>query len=576
MNIDHLKTEILREVHRSLKEIYKQEFEPLELGKPPENVDAEFSLGCFVLAKQLHRNPAEIAREVAQNLRLPLWVESVKGIGPYLNFKIHVDILHETVLTEALNKKDTFGYKNTDNPETILVEYSSPNTNKPLHLGHIRNNVLGMAVVNLLKSRGHNVIPASIMNDRGIHICKAMVGYLHFAEEKTPEELKMKGDHFVGWCYVQFEMASRENPALMEEARNMLRAWESENPEVVQLWKKMNEWVYRGFHETYGKLGSKFDLIQYESILYKLGKKIVNRGLESGVFYRKDDGSVWFDLSGNGLDEKAIIRSDGTSLYVTQDLGVALERFENYNLDRSIYVVASEQDYHFRGLLEILKRLDFSWANRCRHLSYGMVFLPEGKMKSREGKVVDADQLIDQMRELSLRVMEKSHIKIDMDNPENIAEAVGMGAIKYYILKFNPKKSIHFDPEQSLSFEGATGAYIQYTFARIQSLLKKAGISDLAHFEAGMLETSIELEVTRNLMRYPEVLETSTQNYNPSRLAGYLWELAKSYNVFYTHNPVIKAEQHALKKARLSLSAAVAACLKSGLNILGIEAVTQM
>lgn len=576
MTIEGFTEEIKKQVWTTLKAIYDAEVDVPEPVRPPDTIDAEFTIPCFPLAGVLHQSPVKIAASIASNISAGGWLKCVSAAGPYLNFSIDERILFESVLSEAIAKKERFGYVTRENPQRILVEYSSPNTNKPLHLGHIRNNVLGVAVINLLEAAGHHVIPASILNDRGIHICKAMVAYRRYGQGQTPSSAGIKGDHFVGSMYIRFEKEAKEHPELMEEARQMLRDWENGDPDILLLWNTMNEWVREGFEQTYKRLGSHFDLIQYESRTYLLGKDIVNDGLEKGVFHRKEDHSVWIDLTESGLDEKAVLRKDGTSLYITQDLGVAVERFKTLNINRAIYVVGSEQIYHFKVLFEMIKKIGFSWADQCTHLSYGMVYLPEGKMKSREGKVVDADDLMNQMQMLSRAIMDESHFQIESSRRDAIAEAIGLGAIKYYILKFNPQKDIHFDPEKSLSFEGATGAYIQYCHARIQSVLRKAQWDVSSKWDASALGNSEEMNVVRSLLHLPVVIQDASADLNPSRLANHILELAKTFNVFYTHHRILDAGSETLTRARLALSAAVACGLKTGLHILGIEAVEEM
>ncbi|HPQ39575.1 MAG TPA: arginine--tRNA ligase [bacterium] len=550
---------------------------PVEnLVTPPETIDAEFAYPCFTLARILRKSPAAIAGEIAGRMHIPDWLAQVSADGPYLNFCIHPEVLFQKVVTEILTRDEQYGCAETRSGQRILVEYSSPNTNKPLHLGHIRNNVLGMAIIRLLQTMGHEVIPASIMNDRGIHICKAMVAYQRFGRGDTPDSTGMKGDHLVGKMYVRFEQALQEQPELMDEARDMLRAWEQGDTETRELWNMLNRWVYDGFKETYDRLGSQFELVQYESDTYLLGKDVVRDGMKKGVLQAKPDGSIWIDLTKEGLDEKAILRKDGTSLYITQDLGVAVERFDTLNLNRAIYVVGSEQIYHFQVLFSLLEKLGFEWAGRCRHLSYGMVYLPEGKMKSREGKVVDADDLMDRMKSMSLDVMKDSHVTVPEDRREETAEAIGLGAIKYYILKFNPQKDIHFDPERSVSFDGATGAYIQYCHARISSVIRKAGRSVEPGVDMQCLDSREEIALIRLLLRYPDVLSGAAEELNPAKLATILWEIARAYNIFYTRHRILDAESEMHVTARLALSAATAVVLRSGLRILGIEPVEEM
>lgn len=547
-----------------------------EPDRPPEMIDAEYSIACFPFSRVLREAPVRIAMRLADGIQPQGWLKSVTPQGPYLNFKLSEAFLFKTAIGEAIEKGERFGHAEAGNGQMILVEYSSPNTNKPLHLGHVRNNVLGMAVIRLLEATGNRVIPATILNDRGIHICKAMVAYRHFGYGRTPEDLGVKGDHFVGDMYVAFDREARNHPALMDEARKMLRDWEKGDPDVMELWSRMNEWVLDGFNQTYDRLGSVFQLVQHESKTYLLGKDIVREGLDRGIFFRKEDGSVWVDFTGQGLDEKAILRSDGTSLYITQDLGVAVERFKTLDIDRAVYVVGSEQIYHFNVLFAIFRRLGYPWAERCDHLSYGMVYLPEGKMKSREGNVVDADDLIDHMRSLSLAVMEESHMQIEPACRQEIAEAIGLGAIKYYILRFNPQKDIHFDPQKSLSFEGATGAYIQYCHARIRSVLRKADLMADPDWSPADLKEPEERDTARLLLELPGAIKQSARDLNPSRLANHLWELAKEFNVFYTNHRILDAGSECVVQARLALALAVANALKSGLAILGIQAVDAM
>jgi arginyl-tRNA synthetase len=547
-----------------------------DLVVPPENIDAEYALPCFTFAPILRESPVKIASTLVSQISAQTWLQNVNADGPYVNFKIKDDVLYKTVISEILENKERFGHTIRTPSETILVEYSSPNTNKPLHLGHIRNNVLGMAIVNLLQAAGHRCIPATILNDRGIHICKAMVAYEKYAHGQTPSDKDLKGDQFVGKLYVMFETAVKDNPGLMDEARQMLRDWENGDAETLKLWEKLNTWVKEGFDETYKKLGSRFELVQQESDTYLLGKDIVSDGLNRHVFYAKDDSSVWVDLTEYGLDEKAVLRKDGTSLYITQDLGVAVERFNRLDIDRAIYVVGSEQIYHFQALFHMIKKLGYSWADRCEHLSYGMVYLPEGKMKSREGKVVDADNLIEKMQAMSKDVMESSRFQLENSQRKSIAEAIGIAAIKYYILSFNPQKDIHFDPVKSLSFEGATGAYIQYCHARIHSVLRKANWNQSQSWDSALLRNREELTVIRSLLQYPEIIRKSSDELNPSRLATHLWDIAKQFNTFYTRHRILDCGDEALSKARQAMAAGVAYCLKSGLNILGIKPVERM
>jgi len=576
MKVNEFQIEIRKLVQEAVSQIAPMVTDIPYPVQPPGGVDAEFAFACFPFAKSMKMAPAKIAQLILEKIDKPVWLEAIDAAGPYLNFRFNREFLFSTVISEVLDKREKYGFSSESTGKKYFVEYSSPNTNKPLHLGHVRNNVLGMAIVNMLRAIGHEVIPASIMNNRGIHICKAMVAYRKYGEGRTPEKEGIKGDHFVGDMYILFDRELKKNPKLMEEAAEELRAWENSDEEVLELWEAMNEWVYAGFDQTYKRLGSVFDVVQYESKTYLLGRDIVRQGIEKGVFEKREDNSIWIDLSDMGLGEKALLRKDGTSLYVTQDLGVAVERFEKFNIDESIYVVGSEQIYHFRVLFEIFKRLGFVWADKCKHLSYGMVYLPEGKMKSREGKVVDADDLMDQMKDLSLRVMEESHFDIDVSKRDSIAESIGLGAIKYYILKFSPQKDIHFDPEQSLSFEGATGAYIQYCHARIRSVLRKSEREISSDFEVGSLKTREEIALIKTIMQFPTLLKSAATDLNPSQIAGYLWTLAKTYNVFYTQNRILGIDDERLTYARLALSKSTAEVISTGLKILGIAPVEEM
>lgn len=577
MTIQEMELGIKQLLSEHLAVLYNLENTSISFSLPPENVDAEYAMECYSIAKQVRKSPAVIAESIASSIApVPDWIESITSTGPYLNIRLKKSMLETTVLMQATQEGHRFGWQRSSKPQRIIVEYSSPNTNKPLHLGHIRNNVLGVAVVNLLRAMGHEVIPASILNDRGIHICKAMVAYRHYFDGQTPQNTGLKGDHFVGMIYVRFDQESRLDEGLMDEAREMLRAWEAGDPDVRALWKTMNQWVIEGFEQSYERLGSHFDLVQYESQLYLHGKDIALDGLERGILFQKEDGSIWFDLRDIGLDEKAIVRGDGTSLYLTQDLGVAVERASEFHPDRVIYVVGSEQIYHFKVLFEVLKRLGYEWASRCVHLSYGMVYLPDGKMKSREGKVIDADNLMNDMKNLALEVMDESHLQVDNADREFIAEAIGVGAIKYYILKVGALKDIHFDPRASLSFDGATAAYLQYTYARIQSILARASGQRLIAWESGALGNDDELALLRKLMRFPQCLAESASDLNPSRLALYLLELAKLYNGFYSNHRVIDAPSLQLRESRLKLCESVAYAIRSGLEILGIKTVDRM
>ncbi|WP_293946483.1 MULTISPECIES: arginine--tRNA ligase [unclassified Sphingobacterium] len=475
------------------------------------------------------------------------------------------------------------------NGKKLMVEYSSPNTNKPLHLGHIRNNLLGYSVAEILKAYGYEVIKANLVNDRGIHICKSMLAWQKFGAGETPESTSMKGDHLVGKYYVVFdkeykkeievlkaegqsEDEAKKNAPLMKEAQSMLQKWEAGDEEVISLWKTMNSWVYAGFEKTYKQLGVDFDKYYYESNTYLLGKDIIQEGLEKGVFFKKDDNSVWIDLTDEGLDQKLVLRGDGTSVYITQDLGTAQLKYDEFKMSESIYVVGNEQDYHFKVLFLILKKLGKSWADGLFHLSYGMVDLPSGKMKSREGTVVDADDL---MAEMLKTAQERTEELGKTEGLEENAKAalyntIGMGALKYFLLKVDPKKRLLFDPNESVDFQGHTGPFIQYTHARIKSVLSKAEFDADSPVSVLPSISSYERDLIQQLGAFPETIEASAQEFSPAQLANYIYEVAKLYNKFYHEETILKAEANDVKNFRLHLSAAAAKVIAKGMGLLGI------
>lgn len=477
----------------------------------------------------------------------------------------------------------------------VMVEYSSPNTNKPLHLGHIRNNLLGYSVAEILAANGNEVIKTNLVNDRGIHICKSMLAWQKYGNSETPESSGLKGDHLVGKYYVIFdkeykkqqeelkaqgqsEEEAKKNANLIQEAQQMLQAWEAGDEAVITLWKTMNSWVYAGFEQTYAKLGVDFQKFYYESDTYLLGKDIIDEGLAKGVFFKKPDGSVWIDLTKEGLDEKLVLRADGTSVYITQDLGTAQLKYNDFGMDESIYVVGNEQDYHFKVLFLILEKLGKSWAKGLYHLSYGMVDLPTGKMKSREGTVVDADDLIDEMVATAKQRTEELG-KVDGFSEEekaNLYQMIGMGALKYFLLKVEPKKRLLFDPNESIDFQGNTGPFIQYTHARICSVLSKADYAGTETFAYPGQLADTERDLLVNISQYPQVLNNAAEEHSPALIANYVYDLAKLYNKFYHEAPILKSDDENLKTFRLSLSAASAAVLKKGMNLLGIQVPERM
>jgi arginyl-tRNA synthetase len=486
-------------------------------------------------------------------------------------------------------------YQATANGKKVMVEYSSPNTNKPLHLGHVRNNLLGYSVAEILAASGYEVIKANLVNDRGIHICKSMLAWQKFGHGETPESSGLKGDHLVGKYYVLFDKAykaeqeallaqgkteeeAKKQAPLILEAQAMLQAWEAGDEAVLSLWKTMNTWVYAGFNQTYTTLGVDFKKYYYESNTYLLGKDCIEEGLKKGVFFKKDDGSVWIDLTADGLDEKLVLRADGTSVYITQDLGTAQLKYDDFGMDESIYVVGNEQDYHFKVLFLILEKLGKTWAKGLYHLSYGMVDLPSGKMKSREGTVVDADDLLTEMvATAKQRTEELGKVEgFTEDEKANLYRMIGLGALKYFLLKVEPKKRLLFDPNESIDFQGNTGPFIQYTHARIQSVLNKAnyGASTKTNFSGAL--TSSERDVLVCLSQYPALLQAAAAEYSPALVANYTYELAKLYNKFYHEEIILKLEDEELKAFRLALSAATAKTIKMAMNLLGIQVPDRM
>lgn len=480
---------------------------------------------------------------------------------------------------------------------TVMIEYSSPNTNKPLHLGHVRNNLLGYSVARILEANGHTVIKANLVNDRGIHICKSMLAWKLYGGGETPASSGMKGDHLVGKYYVEFdkrykaqirelvadgqsEEEAKKNAPILVEAQEMLRRWEAKDPEVYDLWQTMNGWVYDGFDVTYKALGVEFDKVYYESQTYLLGKSIVDEGLRKGVFYRRPDNSVWIDLTGDGLDEKLLLRGDGTSVYMTQDLGTAFRRFEDNRLDDMIYVVGNEQNYHFQVLKLVLKKLGYAWSDHITHLSYGMVELPEGKMKSREGTVVDADDLIAAMVKTA-REMSDELGKLDGCSEEEaaaVSEMVGLGALKYFILKVDPKKTMLFDPRESIDFNGNTGPFIQYTHARIRSVLRKAAEAgiDFGGDIPSVPYVPEEIELVKSLTDYPSAVAAAGENFAPSIVAAYAYELAKQFNGYYHDHSILKEENSDVRRMRLQLAQQVARVIRSAMKLLGIDVPERM
>ena len=586
MNIKDIIEQKLAEV---ILNVYQLKDIQLEIQENKTEFEGDFTIVTFPLVKQLKKNPESIGVELGQALTEQTeLLESFNVVKGFLNVKVKNQFFVDqfTIINDQFS---TIEKKN----ETVMVEYSSPNTNKPLHLGHVRNNLLGFSVAQILEEAGYDVIKSQIINDRGIHICKSMLAWEKFGQGETPETDHVKGDKFVGNYYVKFDQEykkeiadlvekgisedqAKKDAPLMKEAQKMLLDWENGDEKVRNLWNEMNSWVYKGFGETYKRLGVNFDQIQFESNTYILGKDLIQEGLDKGVLYQKEDGSVWCDLTDEGLDQKLLLRSDGTSVYMTQDLGTAVERFKENNLQKLIYTVGNEQDYHFQVLFKILKKLGYEWADNLFHLSYGMVELPNGKMKSREGTVVDADELMQDMFDIAKSKSEElGKLENFTEEEKNINyESVGIGALKYFMLKVDPKKKMLFNPEESIDFNGNTGPFIQYTFARIQSLLSKANYENR---ETESIELSqSEKELIMQLANYKAVVARAAENLSPALVANYLYDVVKSYNSFYQNNPILIQEDENIKQYRLNLSDLTAKTIQKSLRLLGIETVNRM
>ncbi len=588
MLIASIKTEILTTVKAACQEQFGQQPEVLKLGYPPQVELGDFTVECFPLAKQFRQNPAQIAQAIATKIEPSGSIQSVEAVGPYLNVKIHNHALFSGVCNELVGQGACLGNTNIGQGQRVMVEYLSPNTNKPLHLGHIRNGVLGMGVSKLLEATGHEVIKANLVNDRGVHICKSMLAWQKWGDGGTPETTGTKGDHFVGNWYVRYAQEEKKQPDLDQETQAMLLKWESGDSETLKLWEMMNGWVYNGFAETYQKLGLEFDAFYYESQTYNLGKDLIQTGLDKGAFIVAEDGAVIaklpvdeFGTQRDGSQKvETLLRGDGTSVYVTQDLGTAKMKFDEHQLDRSIYVVGSEQNYHFQCLFKLIDMLGFEWAPECYHLSYGMVNLPEGKMKSREGTVIDADDLIEEMFQLAADEIRgrDSETRLSDEEVQKRAFAIGMAAIKFYLLRVRPELTINFDPEESISFDGFTGPYCQYAYARCASILRRAETEDLASVEPdfSLLGNEEELQLIRTLIQFPEVVEEAAKDLSPARICNHLFIVAQTVNQFYHKHPVLAAESPALIKARLALINASAAVIKKALALLGIETLEEM
>ena len=592
MNVSEI---LLPHIKKSIELVFSTAVEKIEFQQTRKDFEGDITMVIFPLLKVIKGNPVEIGTKIGQYL-----VENTQEV---VRFNVVSGFLN-LVISDAyylnffnqIKDNETFGFVSASpNEKAVMVEYSSPNTNKPLHLGHVRNNLLGYAVAEIIKASGKKVYKTQIINDRGIHICKSMLAWQKFGNGQTPETAGLKGDKLVGNFYVAFdkqykseinalisegktEDEAKKLAPIIQEAQQMLLDWEAGKPEVIELWKKMNQWVYDGFAQTYKNLGVDFDSYYYESNTYLLGKEVVQFGLEKGIFEKDPDGSVWIDLTSDGLDRKIVLRSDGTAVYMTQDIGTAIQRVKDFpDVGGMVYTVGNEQDYHFKVLFLILKKLGFEWAENLFHLSYGMVELPSGKMKSREGTVVDADDLMEEMTKTAGDIASELG-KLEGYSDEEKAKlfkTIGLGALKYYILKVDPKKQILFNPEESVDFAGNTGPFIQYTYARIQSILRKADF-DFVTLSAVEVLHNKEKELIKQIELYPEVIQNAAQNHSPALIANYTYDLVKEYNSFYQSVSILGEDDLNKKIFRVQLSKKVADTIKSGFALLGIEVPERM
>ncbi len=566
--------EIAKALALSLKGKLKQSQVLELLESPPSPEMGDIAFPCFKLAPLFKKSPAEIAKELSQSVKLPAPVEKAEPAGPYLNFFLQRESIAKQTISLILKEKEKYGKGGRG--KKIMVEYSGPNTNKPLHLGHLRNDSIGMAVSNLLEATGNKVIKANIANDRGIHVCKSMLAYKLFGKNSSPEKAKQKPDHFVGSYYVLYNKKAGENPELEKQAYELLKLWEKKDRRVIALWKKMNGWILQGFKQTYRRFGSRFDVWFFESKFYDKAGPLIEQGKKKGIFSKNKDGALLARLEKYGLPDKTVLRADGSRIYITNDLALTKHKFEHFRLDQAIWVVASEQNLYFKQLFKILELLGFKWAGNCRHLSYGMVFLPSGKLKSREGRVVDADAIMDEVQKLAESEIRKREGGINKKELQRRASAISLGAIKFYMLKTAAQKDLHFKPKESISFEGETGPYIQYTYARAKNILRKAKEVSLQKLLFNQLKTSEEKRLINLLSQFPSIVQKASDALSPHILCQFLIETAEAFNTFYHKHPVIQAENIELKKGRLALVQATAHVLKNGLQLLNIEAIERM
>ena len=590
----NLQNSLSEQIKSAFKTLFNLQLESVEYQATRKDFEGDITVLTFPMLRVVKMNPEELGKQLGhylvQNSEQVIGFNVLKGfLNLILSDAYYLDVF------KTIQSNPNYGFKNSENTAAVMVEYSSPNTNKPLHLGHIRNNLLGYSVAQILKAAGHKVYKTQIINDRGIHICKSMLAWQRYAAGQTPKTSGLKGDKFVGKYYVKFdsvykaevaemiaqgfsEQEAKSKAPILLEAQQMLLKWEAADPEIVALWKKMNQWVYDGFEITYKNLGVDFDSYYYESQTYLLGKSFIDEGLKSGVFYKKSDGSIWCDLSDDGLDEKIVLRADGTAVYITQDIGTAIQRIVDFpEVSSMVYTVGNEQDYHFKVLFLILKKLGFEWAKNLYHLSYGMVDLPSGKMKSREGTVVDADDLIFEMTTTA------KNISLELGKLEGYSESekkqtytnIGLGALKYFILKVDPKKTILFDPKASVDFQGNTGPFIQYTYARIQAILRKSEID----YKGAIPEVHLnekEKNILKQLQAFPEVVQQAAVNYSPAYIANYTYDLVKEFNSFYQNVSIFGAASKSEMCFRVQLCSVVGETVKKAFELLGIQVPERM
>ena len=590
----NLQNSLSEQIKSAFKTLFNLQLESVEYQATRKDFEGDITVLTFPMLRVVKMNPEELGKQLGhylvQNSEQVIGFNVLKGfLNLILSDAYYLDVF------KTIQSNPNYGFKNSENTAAVMVEYSSPNTNKPLHLGHIRNNLLGYSVAQILKAAGHKVYKTQIINDRGIHICKSMLAWQRYAAGQTPKTSGLKGDKFVGKYYVKFdsvykaevaemiaqgfsEQEAKSKAPILLEAQQMLLKWEAADPEIVALWKKMNQWVYDGFEITYKNLGVDFDSYYYESQTYLLGKSFIDEGLKSGVFYKKSDGSIWCDLSDDGLDEKIVLRADGTAVYITQDIGTAIQRIVDFpEVSSMVYTVGNEQDYHFKVLFLILKKLGFEWAKNLYHLSYGMVDLPSGKMKSREGTVVDADDLIFEMTTTA------KSISIELGKLEGYSESekkqtytnIGLGALKYFILKVDPKKTILFDPKASVDFQGNTGPFIQYTYARIQAILRKSEID----YKGAIPEVHLnekEKNILKQLQAFPEIVQQAAVHYSPAYIANYTYDLVKEFNSFYQNVSIFGAASKSEMCFRVQLCSVVGETVKKAFELLGIQVPERM